>query len=115
MKKQGFGKDDLKPQETQEEVLINEEKADEIILEVLIGVAKEISVQAGLPIDHDVEQGLKGSDFLNALLGGLGTVGVQLELSKIEHVEGKPLMSVLVKQTVGQIDLSEAVTKKEDK
>ncbi len=116
MKQQGFGKDDLKPRVAQEDIIVNEELADKIIRDVLIGVASEISVQAGLPVDHQEENPeMSDHEFLTTLLGALRTVGVQLELSDVDMTDEEPLMSVTVKQTVGQIDLSEAVTKKEDK
>ncbi len=116
MKKQGFGKDDIQPSSsTEPEIVIDTEKADAIVQEVLIGVAIQISEQAGLPTDHKDEKDLTDDEFLTDLLLGLAGVGVELELEPIEQEDGKPLMDVKVKQTVGTIDLSDAVTKKEDK
>lgn len=112
MKKQGFGKDDLKPNSTADNVDINTEVADKIIQDVLIGVSKEISQQAGLPIEHE---GKEDGELLLALFQGLASVGVQLELSEVRIEDDKPLLAVMVKQTVGEIDLSEAVIKKEEK
>lgn len=115
MKKQGFGKDDIQPtSSTEQDILIDTEKADAIILEVLLGVGSQIAGQAGLEVDREEDD--SEEDFLNKLLAALQTVGVELELIPLEVGEdGRALMDVKVKQTVGTIDLSDAVTKKEDK
>lgn len=115
MKKQGFGKDDIQPSSsTEQDVIVDTEKADAIILDVLLGVGAQIAGQAGLEVERVEED--TDDEHLNKLLAALQTVGVELELIPLEIGEdGRALVDVKVKQTVGSIDLSEAVTKKEDK
>lgn len=107
MKQQGFGKDDLKPQ-SEPDIEISTEIADKIILEVLTSLGTDIAGQAGLPVGA-IQEGETAEDHFEKIIQLLATVGVQLELAKGEVIDGKPTMDVLVKQTVGSIDLSEAV------